>query len=169
MNIIGSSDLLMLDPSLINLIHPDEWHQSLRYECPNLKIYASPQYIKKTGEIKTISDLYGLNFISRKTEGTEHGILRLFNETNNESINCMVNTVSVVEYDKIKLDQIKQGIGIGLLKSDGIMIKETLEGLVEVLPEYSSKINLDLLILTKKNNPEITRHIINQIREIRSP
>jgi len=112
-----------------------------------------------------IEDLNALNFITRNGEGTETGDLGLFNINTKESLGIKLKTVSTTEIETVKIEQIKGGIGIGLIEKVSLYEKDT-NNLVELLPDYQSNITYETLILTKKNPLEIRQFITKQIKKV---
>ena len=160
-NMLKDSDFLILDSAYFGLIHPDEWNMSYRYTVKSFNLYASQSYLDKVGPIKSVTDLKGLPLVTRITEGYENGVVKLYNSHQKRGSTVTMNVVSTVGIEPMKIDQLEQGVGIGIL--DPYLAKET--NLVRVLPDFQAANLYDAVVLTKSNHRDVTAYLVEKFRE----
>lgn len=164
-SIIENYDILLIDPEVLYLIHPDEWLLGYRHQTDYLKLYAHKDYINKYGDIRSIKDLKEVNFIAREDEICSKGVLELLDESNNKIITSL-NLNSVVDLELLKYQQILSGHGVGLLipNFQEYIPNAYKQSIVNILPQYHSNNNLDTLILKRQGAHKDCDAVMQQIR-----
>jgi DNA repair photolyase len=86
------------------------------------------------------------------------------NHTNGRrAIKVNLNTISIVELEIIKTEQIIHGMGMGFI-SDFSLNKETTNKLIKILPDFYSDLDIKALFLTKNNYSEVTKDIVLEVK-----